>query len=219
MKNTLVIYDFETVHNGNINPHTDQPIQLAAIAINSKTLDVKVGSEFNSWIKPESFAEINEESISWHCKQRKWTKEQFIAKLTSAPSLNTVVNNFVSYLGQFNYRKSKFSAPIRSGSNIRKYDDIIWDRLRQQFKVGDDEGFHPRDSIDLIDICFLWFESLSKPERYNMEELRTFFGMPHINDHDALQDVKDCGEMITRFLRIHRKFAPKIKFEGAMAKQ
>lgn len=216
MKNTLVIYDFETVHNGNINPYTDQPIQLAAIAINSKTLEIKAGSEFNSWARPESFAEINDESISWHCKQRKWTKEQFMEKLTTAPPLSTVVNNFVQYLGQFNYKKSKFTAPVKGGSNIRKYDDIIWDRLRQQFKIGDDEGFHPRDSIDLLDVCFLWFENLSEPSKYSLDYLRPYFGLTIEDSHDALKDCKDVGEILVRFLKLHRRVALNTKFKDSM---
>lgn len=215
MKNTLIVYDFETVHSGKINPMTDQPIQLAAIAINSNTLEFKSDGEFNSFIRPESFAEISDKSIEWHAVQRKCSPQDILDILTKAPPLGTVINNFVQYLSIYNYRKSKFTAPIRCGANIRKYDDVIWERLRQQFNISDDEGFHPRDSLDLLDIFFLWFESLPKPEKYNLESIRNFLGMPHTMDHDALQDCRDVGVMLVKFLKLHRRVAPTVKFEGS----
>lgn len=215
MKNTIVCYDLET---SGTDPWVCQPLQIAAIAIHGATLEIKPNSSFNSMIRPQSFAELSDDNINFHCKVRNITKDQFIELLTKAPPLESVINNFVQYLGIYNFRKNKFTAPVACGHNIRRYDNIIWDRLRQQYKISDDEGFHCRDTLDLLDIAFLWFEGQSRPEKYNLDALRTFFGLSKDNAHDALQDVTDTAKIVTRFLKLHRSTAQKVRFEGALSK-
>ena len=50
-----------------------------------------------------------------------------------------------------------------------------------------------------------------------MDSMRDLFGMSKENAHDALQDVKDTANLMIGFMKLHRRIAPKIKFEKAFA--
>ena len=43
------IFDFETT---SANPNTTQPVQLAAVVVHGRKLEIKPGTEFQSLIKP-----------------------------------------------------------------------------------------------------------------------------------------------------------------------
>ena len=49
--------------------------------------------------------------------------------LENAPSLENVWNQFQQYVNKYNAGKSKWTAPIKAGMNIDKYDNIIVDRI------------------------------------------------------------------------------------------
>jgi len=50
-----------------------------------------------------------------------------------------------------------------------------------------------------------------------MDSMRDLFGISKENAHDALQDVKDTANLMIGFMKLHRRIAPKIKFEQAFA--
>ena len=50
-----------------------------------------------------------------------------------------------------------------------------------------------------------------------MDTLRERMGLSTENAHDALQDVKDTANLMIKFMKLHRRIAPKIKFEKAFA--
>jgi hypothetical protein len=114
-----------------------------------------------------------------------------------------------------------FSAPIRAGMNIRSFDNVIWDRLCHKYGFispkGEPNISHPRDCLDLKEMCFYWFENQYNPEKYNMDLLRPYFGLESSASHDAEFDTKQVAHLIMRFLNLHRAIAAKTKFEGAFA--
>src|SRR5690606_8055311 len=149
--------------------------------------------------------------------------DDILDKWKAAPAEKIVWGQFTDFLKKYNNNQktfSKFSAPIACGSNIIKYDNIITQRLCQKYGYADKENkpkiFAPRDNIDLLNLFFLWFENLAEPTEYNLDYLRDFFGYPKDNAHDALDDVKFCGILISKFLKLHRKFSSGIKFKGAL---
>ena len=44
-----IVYDFETT---SANPHTTQPVQIAAVVVHGRKLEIKKGTEFQSLMKP-----------------------------------------------------------------------------------------------------------------------------------------------------------------------
>jgi DNA polymerase III epsilon subunit-like protein len=68
-----------------------------------------------------------------------------------------------------------------------------------------------------MNIAWLWFESVSDIKSLSLDNLRDYLGIDKTNAHDAIKDVKDCAEILIRFLRLHRTLSKKIKFKGSFA--
>lgn len=241
MKNFICVYDFET---DSADPNTCEPVQIASCIINPKSLEIVDKSEFSSFMRPEDIDESgyyddHKETIRWHAKnyvenfvelssdEQEDECVKIFEKWKDSPTQQQVFAEFNTYLSKYHTtqkRQSMFTAPIRAGHNIRNFDDIILFRKCDKFdllngKKTDVKIFHPRDSIDIKELAFLWFENLIEPKAYNMDELRGFFGMSTHGAHDALNDIRDEALVIQKFMRLHRSIAPKIKFKGAMREE
>ncbi len=238
MKNFVCVYDFET--DGS-NPKKCEPVQIAACMINPITLEIVDNSEFCSWMRPQGidekdYFEKHHDTIRWHAKNytdnyddltqedRDKADQGVYQTWLDAPEQKQVWDDFTNYLLIYNKnqsRRSRFTAPIRAGINIRRFDNVIADRLCERFGyiTKDDEQkiFNPRDCIDIMEMAFYWFENLPEPKSYSMDELRKFFGMSGHGAHDALNDVRDEALVIQKFLRLHRRTSSKVKFKNAMA--
>lgn len=239
MKNYICVYDFET---DGANPEVCEPVQIASCIINPTTLEIMENSEFSSFMRPEGvddddYYEKNRDTIIWHAKnyvdnfgdlsanEQEEEAKKIHQKWKDSPTQKQVFGEFFTYLKKYHTtqkRQTMFTAPIAAGHNIRNFDDIIMKRKCLDHgmvnpKSGDVKIFHPRDSIDIKELAFLWFESLAEPARYNMDELRSFFGMPLHGAHDALNDIRDEARVIQRFMRLHRATAHRVKFKGSMA--
>jgi len=238
MKNFICVYDFET---DGANPEVCEPVQLASCIINPATLQIVENSEFSSFMRPdniddEDYYEDHKDTIMWHTKnyvdgfsemkssdQEKEAKKIF-QKWKDAPTQNQVFEEFSRYLSKYHTtqkRQSMFTAPIRAGHNIRNFDDVILFRKCEQFgllntKKTDVKIFHPRDSVCIKELAFLWFESLPEPKAYNMDELRGFFGMSAHGAHDALNDIRDEALIIQKFMKLFRLMTQKVKFKDSM---
>lgn len=213
--NTIIVFDFETT---GVDPHTCQPVQLAAVAINSKTLEIKPNSEFKSDIQPIDFNTIAEDNIKFHAKNRKCGSEDIIARWKAAPQPQHVFDQFFKYVHNQNWKKTKWWAPVAAGHNILRFDMIILDRMLKEYGHDKDYFFHPRDCLDTMFMCLHWFESLDEPKSYSWDNLRPFFGFSEAskeNAHDALQDVYDTAALLVRFLKLHRRYAEQVNFKGA----
>lgn len=215
MLNTIVVFDFETT---GVDPNTCQPVQLAACAINSRTLEIKRGSWFCTDIKPTNFEIIERSNIEWHMKQKGCTEDELMQRWDTAPEQKHVIQNFVDYIHQHNWRKDKFTAPVPAGHNILKYDLPILDRIIKENKIKTPYLFNLRDYIDTMHLCMLWLESLGEPTNYNMDALREYFGFDETSKaaaHDAKQDVNDTVKILVRFMKMHRTIAQNKKFKDA----
>jgi DNA polymerase-3 subunit epsilon len=223
--NTIIFLDFET---GSRNASKTQPIQLAAVAIHSRRLEIIEGSEFNSLIRPYSDEEaeklgldkIEDEALKVNGKTRE--------EIEKAPSPKVVWGKFTDYVNSYNYKKNKWTAPVLAGFNNNGFDDIIIDRLcgREPYKFGPYDTtyckqslFHPIHNIDLMKMVFSWFENNQELKSFSMDNLRDYLGMSKDNAHDALQDVKDGANVLIRFLKLHRLYATKVRFKNAFAQK
>ena len=224
MKNFICVYDFET---DSPNPHECEPVQLAACIINNITLEIMPNSEFCVNMRPpniddEDYFEKHESTIEWHAKNYNKSPTEIFELWKSFPAQKQGWEHFTNYLLKYNKnqsRRTKFGAPIRAGANIRRFDNIIVDRLCKRYGnvtgTGEQNIFSPRDIIDIMEICFYWFENLPEPKAYNMDTLRQFFGIPLEGSHDALKDIRDEAWIIQKFMKLFRIQSHKIRFRGA----
>jgi DNA polymerase III epsilon subunit-like protein len=213
-----ICFDFET---GSRNPHKTQPTQLAAIALDGRTLQMK--GQFNSEIKPifddekaiaAGFDPIQDEAL----KITKKTREQ----LELAPSLKSVWNKFTKFVDQYNWNGEPFFNPIPVGFNIIGFDMHIINRLCRDFGPWDKEReqqklFSRVYKIDIMDSIFAWTESDPSVRSISMDSLRERMGLSFDNAHDALQDVKDEANIFIKLMKTHRAVYQNMNFDNAFA--
>lgn len=231
INNNICVFDFET--DGS-DPLVCSPVQLSAIMIDTHRLEIIKDSEFNTYIKPERVEEAKGDAdisiysdsdiLEWHGKVKGIDKEQVFDSWLKYPDQKHSWKQFLSYLDNYHNvskKKSQFSAPIACGYNIIRFDMKIIHRLSHKYgnlnKENNTNIFHPRDQIDIMQVAWLWFESLSDVKSLSLDNLRDYLGIDKHNAHDAIKDVKDCAEILIRFLRLHRRLSSKIKFKGSFA--
>lgn len=221
----ICVFDLET--DGS-NPDVCSPVQIAAVMVDPNKLDIIPDSEFNITVKPEILDQNPEyvygdsDVLDFHAKVRGSSKEDILNSWKTYQKQDHGWNMFVSYLEMYHTRSSKkscFSAPIAAGYNINRFDLRIVDRLSKKFNNLNKEGrsslFYPRDSVDIMNLVFYWFEGNNELKNYTLDNLRDYLGISKEGSHDALKDVKDTAEILIRFLRLHRNLSKKIKFKSA----
>jgi DNA polymerase III epsilon subunit-like protein len=222
--NKICVFDFET--DGS-DPDSCSPVQIAAVMVDPVTLQVIDGSEFNVNFKPEVI-EANEnyeyttDILDFHAKVRGCSKQDILDQWKKYPKQEYSWKLFTNYLDNYHSRssrKSQFSAPIAAGYNIHRFDLRIIERLSQKYKNLNKENrsdiFYPRDTVDIMSLMFYWFEASNELKSYSLDTVREYFGIDKQGAHDALKDVKDCAELLTRFLKLHRNLSSKIKFRNS----
>lgn len=222
--NKICVFDFET--DGS-DPDKCSPVQIAAVMIDPITLQIIDGSEFNVNFKPEVI-EANEnyeyttDILDFHAKVRGCAKQDILEQWKKYPKQEYSWKLFTNYLENYHSRssrKSQFSAPIAAGYNIHRFDLRIIERLSHKYKNLNKENrsdiFYPRDTVDIMSLMFYWFEASNDLKSYSLDTVREYFGIDSHGAHDALKDVKDCAELLTRFLKLHRNLSSKIKFRNS----
>jgi DNA polymerase III epsilon subunit-like protein len=193
-----MIMDFET---GDRDPYTCPVIQLAAIVIHPRTLEIHENGIFESMIRPPNLDEIKQDALDVNKKS--------IEEIKAAPDQDVVWKNFVQFVNKFKTEQSDWGLPILAGHNIIGFDKIIIDRLCKQYKT---KICHPFNIIDTISLSFYWFESRADVSRYSLDYLRDKFGLSREAAHDAKKDCLDTLEILTRYLKLARNISPKLKF-------
>jgi DNA polymerase III epsilon subunit-like protein len=218
------VFDFET---GSRNPENTQVTQLAAIMLDPRTLKIKSGGEFNSEVrgfvddeeaKAHDLAPLEDDALRITGKTRE--------EIAAAPKLDIVWDQFTKWLKKFNKNNNIFTAPIPVGYNINGFDLPIINRLCKEYgNVSDKDGrpniFNAVRKVDMMDDLWLWTESNPEVKSLSMDNVRQWLGYPEestANAHDALQDVKDTGNLFIKFLKYHRSIAKEANFENAFAK-
>lgn len=218
MRNTIVVFDFETTHKDADSDLCDI-VEIGAVAIHSKNLEIIKDSKFFINVRPDKieepdYYENHKDTINWHLslpENKDHTAESLIKFWAGGTPEKQALKMFHDYLDQFNFGKKWFTAPIAAGSNIKGYDLIIHDRLIKKHKTKD--PFFKRDKIDLLDLCFFWTSyALDKPKDHKMDTLREFFALGKKNAHNAGQDVIDEATIIISFLKLFQKFSHQINF-------
>ena len=214
-KNNIICFDFET---GGLDIKTLHPIQVAALAINPRTLVIEPGSEFVSMMRPTGPKEVWANQLD---KKALEINKKTIEEIDAAPDVEQVWKNFVQHIHKYALTKKIYDMPVACGMNIINFDIPIAERLCRQYNVAyhkeKDEVvlFHPRDKIDLLNIINLFFENSNDLPNFKMDTLRDYFGISRENSHDALVDVRQTAQIVIRFMLFCRNIAAKSKFAGA----
>ena len=218
-----IVYDFETT---SANPYTTQPVQIAAVAIHGRKLEIKQGSEFQTLIKPEfSIAKckklgvdpLEDGAVAVHGKTEEILKD--------APSAESAWKNFTDYVNQYNFKGGNWGAPISVGYNIRGFDSIIVNRLCTQKpykfgpideKRGEQNLFNRIHLIDMLDFMFALFENNKDVNSLSADNLiRGYMGYSEGKAHDAMSDVIMTAELFCRTMRMLRTTAARKNFKNA----
>jgi DNA polymerase III epsilon subunit-like protein len=208
-QNYICIFDTET---GSVNPETCEVLSLGAVIVHPRKLEIVEGGEFYSVIKPEDRANVSPDALAVN----KLTWEE----LDTAPKLETVWKNFMTFLKQYKTGKNAWGSPVAGGFNIMNFDIPIINRLAKKFGNVDKDGrpdvFHPRDSFDAMLHMFAWLESAEDIRSYSFDNMRTFLGMKAEGvAHNALSDSKDAAKLIIRLLNYYRRLDGKTKFKDS----
>lgn len=224
--NKICVFDLET---DGANPNDCSPVQLAAVIVDPVKLEIVKDSEFNIMIKPEKMEEdpsyeYDNDILNFHAKVRNCQQKDIIELWQNSMPQKQAWGLFTGYLEKYHSRstrKNEFSAPIASGYNINRFDLKIINRLAIKFKSVTKEGnnniFYPRDVLDLMNLIYYWFMYVDDVKSISLDNMREYFAISKENAHDALKDVKDCANILIRFLKLHRNLSTKIQFKGAFS--
>jgi DNA polymerase III epsilon subunit-like protein len=214
----IIVFDFET---GSRNPHKTQPTQIAAMALDGRSLKPK--GTFNSEIRPilddekaiaAGLDPIEDEALKITGKNRE--------ALAKAPQLKTVWKKFIGFVDKYNWKSTQWFAPIPAGWNIIGFDMVIINRLCKEYGPfnkdrGQQKLFHAIFKIDMMDNYFMWTEADPSVKSISMDATRERMGMSKENAHDALQDVKDTANIMIKFMKTHRAVYQNMQIEKAFA--
>jgi|TARA_R100001129_G_scaffold6759_1_gene5198 inhibitor of KinA sporulation pathway (predicted exonuclease) len=216
----IMVFDLETDAP---NPQTCNAVELAAVPVNPRTLEIKAEQAFRATIKPDNidkeeyFTKARQDTIAWHAKTRGVETEDIIKDWKSGQSEKVVWKNFCEYCAKYKVDKKPgqwYTEPIPAGYNIIGFDMPILQRMAD--KYGTKMPLSTVTKIDMMDILFMWFENLDEPNSMKLDTFRDFFGMKASSQaHEALSDTIDEAKLMVKFMKFHRKQASVSKFKGA----
>lgn len=213
--NGFAVFDFET---GGVDPKTCQVVQIGAIMVDARRLEIIEGTEFDILVKPLykteasdlGLEELGEGAIKIHGKTHELLAEKGV-------SLDSAMKNFVEYINSHNPAKTKWKAPIAAGYNINNYDIPIL--RRDLIRCNLDYPFHPIHTVDVMSYMFCMFENDKNVTSLSADNLiRRYMGYKDKGaSHDALSDVIMTAELLCKTMRLMRKVASKTVFANCFA--
>tara|TARA_Y100000593_G_scaffold91978_1_gene182242 strand:- start:113 stop:802 length:690 start_codon:yes stop_codon:yes gene_type:complete len=219
----IIVFDWET--DGK-DPKNCNPVELAAVPIDPKTLEIRKDKGFQATIRPdgidkeEYFTDDRKKTIEWHAQQRGVSSDDIIELWKSGQSEKIVWKNFCKYCQRYNIDKVPgqwYTEPIPAGYNIIGYDLKICERIATKYKTK--MPLSTVTKLDIMDLMWYWFENLEEPRNYRLDTFREFFGIKAEQAHEALSDAIDEAKLLVQFLKFHRRQASVGKFKGAFANE
>ena len=220
----IIVYDLET---DGPDPTTANPVEIAAVPVNPRTLEIKMDDTFEVTVKPPGidkdayFTTGVQKTIDWHASTRGGSSADIVKMWKKGKSQKVAMKNFCSYLQKYHIEKDPvrriyFTEPAYSGYNVDGFDDIIIRNMCDKHKL--DYPFAKMGNMDLLNYITYWFENMSEPENYKMDTLKEFFGLQsHGQAHSAISDVVDTAKILVRFLKFARRQVSVDKFKGSFA--
>lgn len=210
-----IVFDFETdstsVEAANI-------VQVAAVPIDLRNLSILTSDIFCMDVKPAviddvGYFESHERTITWHAGIQKKTVDEVLNRWKAGYNERDAWEEFAGYIKNFSKGGQWDQRPIPAGQNIRGYDLPICEKFSKKYRGL---SFSQRDVFDLMDFSRAWFMfTPDGPSSLSMDTLRDFFGLDKVGAHDAKKDVLDCAEILCKFLGLHERIAPKVKWNNS----
>jgi DNA polymerase III epsilon subunit-like protein len=205
----IVVFDFET---GGLDPNFHEAIQVAGKAYHPRTLEpypVEEGGEFCTLMKPLYPDRLQDEALAVNGKTRDMLLGNPDKGIEPPPDQKAAWNSFVTWVNGWNTgeKKTVYKAPIAAGKNIRNFDLKFVEVLNRLHCKKKDKTvlFNSRRQLELEDYLFSWFENSGEMPNEKMDTVREYFGMSREGAHDALVDVRQTGELLMKFLKLHRE--------------
>jgi len=187
-----------------------QIVQIAAVPMNLKTLEMETDRVFNINVKPDGvdnhdFSDAHKQVLNFHSKNTSKTHEEIINIWKAGFAKKEALRMFCDYCAEF----KDGSKPTAGGQNIILYDNPIIKRDCDE--TGNKYPFAQGQELDLRYIAPTWLQfSKRPPYNYSLDSLRKYFGIPTEGGHEALKDVLDCGDLIKRFLTLQKRVISKV---------
>lgn len=221
--NTILFFDIES---SSANAYKTQPLSIAAVAINPRTLTWDKNDQFYSVIRPLSDDEAISKGLDTvqegALKVNKLTREE----LAEAPVLPVVWEKFCGFINRYKSGSSQWNRPIAAGFNITNFDIPIINRLcagpEYGFGPKDKDGrpslFHPRDIWDLQKVLGMIVENFPDFNSQSMDTYRQFFGFSKNEmSHNSLVDSLEGSALLVKLIQHLRQIYSPQKLMGSMA--
>jgi DNA polymerase III epsilon subunit-like protein len=166
---------------------------------------------FESLMRPLDFDKLEDDAL----RVNKKTREE----LTIAPLPGQVWENFARFVRKWNIggKNTGYCSPVAAGHNILGFDNVITQRLCEQYKILRKDGkqgiFHDRWYFDTMQMAKDWFWWSKEPTSFSLDNLRDFFGISKEGAHDALKDVMDTSAILIKFLGLMEELGQRVKFK------
>lgn len=193
-----IVFDFET---DGLDVKTCQPIQLAAVVINSRSLQVIEGSEYQTYIRPD-FDILNRDAL----EKNKISEDV----LKDAPLPRVIWKEFARYVSDYDVPLEKGKKkPIPVGYNIKNFDLPIVNRLNEDYKVKE---FFSKFNVDVLELSYCWFENNVAVQSLSLDFLRNFFKISSKGAHNARVDVQQTADIFIKYMKTFRALGERIKW-------
>lgn len=214
----IVVFDYETDGKSS---DTCNITEIAAIPIDLRNLNIITDEIFEMVVCPaelknKNYYELHEPTINWHADQRSITPEEVYESWKSGIPEKEAWNAFYDYIGEYAKGTKWDTMAIPGGQNIRGFDLPISARYEEKYKRK--LKFNKRDIFDLMDLARPWLIfSKDAPDSISMDALRKFFGVDSYGAHTAKKDVLDTAHFITKFLGLHERIAPNVRWNSGVS--
>ncbi len=204
----IIVVDTET---SGLHFQKNEIIQLAACAINPRSLEIEKDKSFSTYIKPLKPENWSEKAESIHGVSLK--------DLENAIHPKVAWKDFCSFVNRYNPKGSIWTAPMPAGQNTQ-FDLNFMNELCRKYgpwdSKYDSQALFNHNSLDIKELIFFWCHDTGFVPNLKLDTFRDFVGLSKEGTHDALTDVLHTAEILVRFMKIHRYYSQKVKIKDSM---
>lgn len=202
-KANFIVYDTETT---GLDPNEGAEIvQIAAVCVDARTLEIDLENSFNSFIKPQNPDKASPEAL--RVIGPVWDRA-----LEEGLDPKSVFKKYISWVEDQNSLGQWYSKPIRVGHNV-SFDNKMTEYWFEYYGV-----LNPKKlpwnfrSVDTQDQMFNLFESDLEMDNYKLDTCCAKIGIGRSSDfHDAYEDVMLTAEIFQRYMKFMRSCRQRIK--------
>lgn len=205
--NTYIVWDTETT-GLHIGYH--EVIQIAAKAYNPKTLEPIPNGEFQIFLKPD-----HPEHAEEYVVNNVIGKDVFEKVKKDGIDQRVGWKAFFDWCKTFNKTGHGSNKPIPVGHNMPGF-DMLWAHdavVRYKYGKSSEDLPLSNRALDTWAMFFSLYESDPEVKSYSMDSLVTVTGgaARSKKEHDAMEDVRICGDRFVRFMKMYRTVKTKLK--------